>query len=175
VAERWFDDEDALGQDGIVAKRLDQPYLAGVRGWTKVKHRRTVDCVVGGYRVAKSGDGVGSLLLGLYDEDGNLHYVGHTSSFKAAERRAMREAFAPIEGGVGFGDGARSPGGPSRWSAGRESDWVPLEPVLVCEVSFERLQSGRFRHAATFVRWRDDRTPASCTFEQIGASPPSWA
>jgi ATP-dependent DNA ligase len=112
VAERWFDDEDALGQDGIVAKRLEQPYLAGVRGWTKVKHRRTADCVVGGYRVAKSGDGVGSLLLGLHDEDGNLHYVGHTSSFKAAERRAMREAFAPIEGGAGFGDGARSPGGP---------------------------------------------------------------
>ncbi len=176
VAEGWFDDEEGLGQDGIVAKRAEQPYQAGVRGWTKVKHRRTADVVVGGYRVAKNGDGVGSLLLGLYDDAGNLHYVGHTSSFKAAERRAIREALAPLEGGVGFGDGARSPGGQSRWSAGREEgEWVSLDPVLVCEVAFERLQSGRFRHAATFVRWRDDRSPASCTFEQIGAAPPSWA
>jgi ATP-dependent DNA ligase len=175
VARRWFADEDALGQDGIVAKQLDQAYLAGVRGWTKVKHRRTVDCVVGGYRVAKDGEGIGSLLLGLYDDGGNLHYVGHTSSFKAAERRAMREAFAPLEGGAGFGEAARSPGGQSRWSTGREAEYVPLDPVLVCEVTVDRLQSGRFRHAATFVRWRDDRKPASCTFEQLGASPPSWA
>jgi ATP-dependent DNA ligase len=175
VARRWFDDEDALGQDGIVAKRLDQGYLAGVRGWTKVKHRRTADCVVGGYRVAKGGDGVGSLLLGLYDDDGNLHYVGHTSSFKAVERRAIREALAPLEGGPGFGDAGRAPGGQSRWSAGRESDYVALDPVLVCEVSFDRLQHGRFRHASTFVRWRDDRAPASCTFAQLGASPPPWA
>ena len=175
MARRWFEDEDALGQDGIVAKRLDQAYLAGVRGWTKVKHRRTADCVVGGYRVAKGGDGVGSLLLGLYDEAGNLHYVGHTSSFKAVERRAIREALAPLEGGEGFGDAGRSPGGQSRWSTGRESDYVALDPVLVCEVSFDRLQHGRFRHASTFVRWRDDRTPGSCTFAQLGASPPSWA
>jgi ATP-dependent DNA ligase len=87
----------------------------------------------------------------------------------------MRQAFAPLEGGAGFGDMARSPGGPSRWSGGRETEWVPLDPVLVCEVSFERLQSGRFRHAATFVRWRDDRTPDSCTFEQIGEEAPSWS
>jgi ATP-dependent DNA ligase len=174
VAQRWFADEDALGQDGIVAKRLDQPYLAGVRGWTKVKHRRTADCVIGGYRIAKGGDGIGSLLLGLYDDGGNLHYVGHTSSFKSAERRTMRVAFAPIEGGAGFGDAARAPGGQSRWSAGRDSEYVPLDPVLVCEVAFDRLQGGRFRHAATFVRWRDDRTPATCTFEQLGASPPPW-
>jgi len=176
LADRWFGDEEGLGQDGIVAKRVDQPYQAGVRGWTKVKHRRTADVVVGGYRVAKNGEGVGSLLLGLYDDGGDLHYVGHTSSFKAAERRAIREALAPLEGGVGFGDGARSPGGQSRWSAGREEgEWVSLDPVLVCEVAFERMQSGRFRHAATFVRWRDDREPASCTFEQIGAAPPEWA
>lgn len=175
AAARWFADEEGLGQDGIVAKRLDQPYLAGVRGWTKVKHRRTADCVVGGYRLAKNGDGVGSLLLGLYDREGRLHYVGHTSSFKAVERRAIREALAPLEGGSGFGDMARSPGGPSRWSGGRDTDWVPLDPVVVCEVSFDRLQGGRFRHAATFVRWREDRTPASCTFDQLGAEPPLWA
>jgi ATP-dependent DNA ligase len=174
VARRWFADVEGLGEDGIVAKRTDQPYQAGVRGWVKVKHRRTADCVVGGYRLAKGGDGVGSLLLGLYDDEGRLHYVGHTSSFRAAERRAMREALTPLVGGAGFGEAARSPGGQSRWSAGRDTAWVSLEPVLVCEVAFDRLQSGRFRHAATFLRWRDDRTPSSCTFEQIGARPPVW-
>jgi ATP-dependent DNA ligase len=174
VATRWFADEEALGQDGVVAKRLEQSYLAGVRGWTKYKHRRTADCVVGGYRVAKNGEGVGSLLLGLYDDQGLLHYVGHTSSFTAAQRRAIREALEPLEGGVSFGDAARSPGGPSRWSGGRDSEYVPLEPAVVCEVAFDRLQQGRFRHAATFVRWREDRTPASCTFAQLGASMPDW-
>ncbi len=174
VAERWFADEEGLGQDGIVAKRTDQAYQPGVRGWVKVKHRSTADVVVGGYRLAKDGDGVGSLLLGLYDAEGRLHYVGHTSSFRAADRRAIKEALAPLEGGVGFGGDARSPGGPSRWSAGRDTAWVSLDPMLVCEVSFDRLQGGRFRHAATFVRWRDDRVPASCTFEQVGAEPPSW-
>jgi ATP-dependent DNA ligase len=175
TARRWFGDEHWLGEDGIVAKRIDQPYQPGVRGWIKVKHRETTDCVVGGYRISKDGAGVGSLLLGLYDAAGHLHYVGHTSSFKAAERRELRAQLAPLEGGAGFGGEARSPGGPSRWSAGRESDWVPLDPVLVCEVSYERIQSGRFRHAATFVRWREDRSPGSCTFEQVGAEPPSWA
>ncbi|HEX6843762.1 MAG TPA: ATP-dependent DNA ligase [Actinomycetota bacterium] len=174
VAERWFADEEGLGQDGILAKRVDQPYQAGVRGWVKVKHRKTADCVVGGYRLAKGGDGIGSLLLGLHDDDGRLHYVGHTSSFKAAERRSLLAALAPLEGGAGFGGEARSPGGPSRWSGGRDTDWVPLDPVLVCEVAFDRVQSGRFRHAATFVRWRDDRTPDSCTFAQVGAEAPRW-
>ena len=174
TAERWFADEDGLGQDGIIAKREDQPYQPGVRGWVKVKHRKTADCVVGGYRLSKDGVGVGSLLLGLYDDEGRLHYVGHTSSFRAAERRALRETLAPLEGGAGFGGDARSPGGPSRWSAGRDTAWVSLDPVLVCEVTFERIQSGRFRHSATFVRWRDDREPASCTFDQVGAEPPSW-
>jgi ATP-dependent DNA ligase len=173
-AERWFADDEGLGQDGIVAKRADQPYQPGVRGWVKVKHRSTTDCVVGGYRLSKDGDGVGSLLLGLYDREGRLHYVGHTSSFRAAERRSIKEALAPLEGGAGFGDDARSPGGQSRWSAGRDTAWVSLDPVLVCEVTFDRMQSGRFRHAATFVRWRDDRAPASCTFDQVGAEPPSW-
>jgi ATP-dependent DNA ligase len=166
VAKRWFTDDVGIGQDGIVAKRADQPYLPGARGWVKVKHRRTADCVVGGYRVAKNDDGVGSLLLGLYDDTGILHYVGHTSSFRAAERRAIRTELGPLEGGVSFGQG-RSPGGRSRWSGGRETEWVPLTPAVVCEVRFDRLQSGRFRHAATFVRWRPDRDPRSCTFEQL--------
>jgi ATP-dependent DNA ligase len=174
VAERWFADEAGLGQDGIVAKREDQPYQPGVRGWVKVKHRRTADCVVGGYRVAKSGDGVASLLLGLYDDEGTLHYVGHTSSFKAKERRELRELLRPLEGTESF-VGARAPGGPSRWSAGKDTAWVTVEPTLVCEVAFDRIQSGRIRHAATFLRWRPDREPKTCTWAQLGESPPVWA
>ncbi len=173
VAERWFADDAGLGQDGIVAKREDLPYQPGVRGWVKVKHRRTAECVVGGYRVAKNDDGVGSLLLGLYGDDGTLHYVGHTSSFRAAERREIRELLRPLEGGESFA-GGREPGGPSRWSAGKDTAWVTVSPVLVCEVAFDRIQGGRFRHAATFLRWRPDREPASATWAQLGESPPSW-
>jgi len=173
VAERWFADEAGLGQDGIVAKRDDQPYLPGSRGWVKVKHRKTADCVVGGYRVAKSGDGVASLLLGLYDDDGTLHYVGHTSSFRATERREIQELLRPHEGSESFA-GGRAPGGQSRWSAGKDTAWVPVAPILVCEVAFDRIQGGRFRHAATFLRWRPDREPETCTWAQLGESPPSW-
>ena len=174
VAQAWFADDAGVGQDGIIAKRVDQRYLPGERGWVKVKHRTTLDCVVGGYRLSKTGDGIGALLLGLYDGDGTLHYVGHTSSFKAKERREMLEVLRPLEGGVSF-EGGRAPGGPSRWSAGKDTAWVGLEPALVCEVTIDRMQYGRFRHAATFLRWRDDRKPGSCTFEQLpGAEPPSW-
>jgi ATP-dependent DNA ligase len=161
VAERWYADEGWLGEDGILAKRSDSTYQAGVRGWVKVKHRRTTDCVVGGYRLSKDGDGVGSLLLGLYDDAGNLHYVGHTSSFRAAERRQLREVLAPLEGGAGFGGDAGRPAA-EPVVAGRESTWVSLDPVLVCECHVRARQSGRFRHSATFVRWRDDRDPRSC-------------
>ena len=171
IARRWFADLDGVGQDGIVAKRAEQRYVEGERVMVKVKHHRTADCVVGGYRLARNGDGVGSLLLGLYDDAGSLQYVGHTSAFKAKERRELRETLAPLEGGSSFGEG-RSPGGPSRWSGGRDTEWVPLEPKLVCEVRFERLQGGRFRHSASIVRWRTDRDPRSCTFDQLepGAS-----
>jgi len=174
VATAWFDDEAGIGQDGIIAKRADQPYQPGVRGWIKVKHRSTADCVVGGYRLAKNGDGVGALLLGLYDDEGELHYVGHTSSFKAAERRALLEELQPLVGGDSFG-GMRAPGGQSRWSAGKDTEWVSLEPRLVAEVSFDRMQDGRMRHAATFVRWRPDRDARSCTWGQLGLEPPSWS
>jgi ATP-dependent DNA ligase len=173
-ARAWFADDAGVGQDGIIAKRADQPYLSGERGWAKVKHRSTLDCVVGGYRLSKTGDGIGALLLGLYDDDGTLHYVGHTSSFKAKERRDMLEALRPLEGGESF-EGGRAPGGPSRWSAGKDTAWVALQAILVCEVTIDRIQYGRFRHAATFVRWRDDREPRSCTFEQLPrAEPPAW-
>lgn len=173
LAERWFADAAGIGQDGVIAKRRDLTYRPGDRAMVKVKHRRSVDCVVGGYRLNKDRDGVGSLLLGLYDAD-TLHYVGHTSSFKAKERRDLLEALRPLEGGHSF-EGGRSPGGPSRWSGTRDLTWMALEPSRVCEVSFDRLQSGRFRHAATFVRWRDDRDPKTCGFDQLGAAPPSWS
>ncbi len=172
-ARAWFDDEDGLGQDGVLAKRDDQPYLPGERGWVKVKHRRTLDVVIGGYRLSKTGDGIGALLLGLYDDAGTLHYVGHTSSFKAAERRALLGELKQLEGGASF-EGGRAPGGPSRWTAGKNLEWVTIEPVLVAEVTIDRMQYGRFRHAATFVRWRDDRDPASVRFEQLGVEPPAW-
>ena len=166
VARRWFADVDGVGQDGIVAKRAEQSYVEGERVMVKVKHHRTADCVVGGYRVERKGDGVGSLLLGLYDDAGTLQYVGHTSAFRAKERRELRETLEPLVGGSSFGEG-RSPGGPSRWSGGRDTEWVSLEPTLVCEVRYERLQGGRFRHSASIVRWRPDRDPKSCTFDQL--------
>jgi ATP-dependent DNA ligase len=172
-AQAWFEDVDGVGQDGIVARRGDQPYVEGERVMVKVKHHRTADCVVGGYRKERNGDGVGSLLLGLYDDEGTLQYVGHTSAFKANERRELRETLKPLEGGSSFGMG-RAPGGPSRWSGGRDTEWVTLEPKLVIEVRFERLQGGRFRHSASIVRWRPDRDPRSCTFDQLGVLPPRW-
>ena len=175
VAAAWFADDAGIGQDGIIAKRVEQTYRSGERGWVKVKHRSTLDCVIGGYRLSKAGDGVGALLLGLYGDDGTLHYVRHTSSFKAKERRDMLEALRPLEGGESFEGRARPPGGQSRWSAGKDTAWVALEPVLVAEVTIDRMQYGRVRHAATFVRWRDDRAPRTCTFDQVpGAVPPSW-
>jgi len=165
VAARWVAGLEALGLDGVIAKRGDSAYVPGKRVMVKVKHRRTADCIVGGYRLSKSGDGIGSLLLGLYDSEGSLHYVGHTSSFDARTRREMLTAFRPIEGGASFG-GGRMPGGPSRWT-GKEADWVPLEPVLVCEVEFDHMQGWRFRHAATFQRWRPDKQPAECSLDQV--------
>jgi ATP-dependent DNA ligase len=174
VAGAWFADEDGLGQDGVLAKRDDQTYRSGERGWVKVKHRRTLDVVVGGYRLSKGGDGVGALLLGLYDDEGSLHYVGHTSSFKAAERREMLPVLRELEGGAPSFQGGRAPGGPSRWTGGKEPEWVAIEPILVAEVTIDRMQYGRFRHAATFVRWRDDREPAGVRFEQLGVEPPRW-
>ncbi len=166
TAKRWFVEYEGAGLDGIIGKREDQPYRPGERVMVKVKHRRTADCVVGGYRVMKNGDGVGSLLLGLYDEAGVLHHVGHTSGFKAKERREIRERLRPLEGGTSFGQG-RTPGTPSRWSQGKDLSWIAVTPELVCEVSFDHLQGPRFRHASTFQRWRPDRTPQSCTYAQL--------
>lgn len=165
-AKIWLETLEEIGLDGIIAKRHDGLYVEGERVMVKVKQRRAADCVVGGYRLSKSGDGVGSLLLGLYDEHGTLHFVGHTSSFKAPERRALLGQLHPLEGGTSF-EGGRTPGGPSRWNSGRELNWVPLEPSLVCEVSYDKMQGERFRHASTFIRWRDDKKPAECTMDQV--------
>jgi ATP-dependent DNA ligase len=166
VAVRWLHDLETRGLDGIVAKQSDLIYSPGKRTMVKVKRRRTADCVVGGYRLNKKGDGVGSLLLGFYDDAGVLQYVGHTSSFKAAERRELLARLRRIEGGPSFGHG-RSPGGPSRWSAGKETSWFPVEPSMVCEVAFDRMLGGRFRHGSTFVRWREERNPKDCRFDQV--------
>ena len=166
TAESWFTRFEGAGLDGVVAKRGDLLYVEGERVMVKVKHSRTADCVVGGYRVSKDGKGVGSLLLGLYDETGLLHHVGHTSGLSAKERRELRARLAPLEGGESFGRG-RTPGGPSRWSQGRDMSWIAVTPKLVCEVAFDHLQGARFRHAARFLRWRTDKPPLECTYDQL--------
>jgi len=180
-AQDWFERFEGAGLDGVIAKPRKDAYQPGKRGWLKIKHLRTVDCVIGGYRWNRGEEGksVGSLLLGLFDDKGVLHHVGHTSSFKAAEKRELVQTLQPyvIEAGEdGFGKG-RTPGEPSRWSADRDMTWVRLRPELVCEVTFDYLQGAngpgaRFRHAATFQRWRLDKPPAECTFEQIETTPP---
>jgi ATP-dependent DNA ligase len=169
VARRWFDELEGSGLDGVIAKRDDLTYQPGKRAMVKVKHERTLDCVVAGYRVHKSGTGVGSLLLGLYDERGVLHHVGAAGAFPVKERAAIQEKLRPYEGGEGFAGGTVL-GGPSRWRQA-EKEWIPLEPVLVCEVAYDHFQGGhRLRHLAHFRRWRPDRDPRSCTFAQAGVS-----
>jgi ATP-dependent DNA ligase len=165
TAAHWFAAYEGAGLDGVIAKRADQPYLPGERGWVKVKHLRTVDCVVGGYRIDEKQESIVSLLLGLFNDDGVFHFVGHTSSFSAAKRRELLAELSPLAGDS-FGDG-RTPGAPSRWSSGKDLSWTSIRPERVCEVSFDYLQGSRFRHAARFLRWREDKAPQECTFEQI--------
>jgi len=169
-AAEWFTRYEGAGLDGVIAKPEGLRYVEGERLWVKVKHGRTCDCVVGGYRLATAANGgVGSLLLGLYDGEGVLHHVGHTSSFNAAQRRELLELLRPLEEGAPSFGGGRTPGGPSRWSGSRDMAWVQVTPTLVCEVRFEQLQKGRFRHAARFLRWRPDKDPAQCTYDQLVA------
>jgi len=172
-ATTWYTRYEGAGLDGVVAKSPEGTYRHGERGWMKVKHLRTVDAVVGGFRPLTKGEGVGSLLLGLYGDDGVLHHVGHTSGFNAAERREILRTLQPLIGGESFGFG-RTPGGPSRWRREADMSWTSVTPSLVCEVSFDHLQGNRFRHAARFIRWRADKAPSDCTFEQL-APPEAFA
>jgi ATP-dependent DNA ligase len=216
LAAGWFERFEGAGLDGVVAKPAGTAYLDGVRSWVKVKHERTADCVVGGFRWHRAGAGVGSLLLGLYDSAGTLHHVGVTASFTDQRRRELVDQLsayrvaelgghpwaqmpgaaapaspgpppnAPTPGAPTPGaptppnaptpgaptPGAptaagRRPGGQSRWSAGKDLSWEPLAPELVCEVAYDHLQGQRFRHATTFRRWRPERDPQSCRYDQL--------
>jgi ATP-dependent DNA ligase len=151
--------------DGVVAKRLDQPYRPGERAMVKVKQQRTADCVVGGFRYAEKKHVVGSLLLGLYDKDGLLHHVGFTSAIPAKERPALTEKLEALIEPPGFTGSA--PGGPSRWNTERTGQWKPLKPVLVVEVRYDQVTGRRFRHGTGFLRWRPDKDPRQCTFDQV--------
>jgi len=168
-ATRWFHEFEAAGCDGIIVKAADGPYREGKREWFKWKHRRDADCVVGGYRIHKEGDKIGSLLLGLYDDDGMLHFVGHCSGFSAADRTDLLHRFEELrsDGSFGGGDETRVPGAVSRWSAGKELDWIPVEPGVVIQVSYDQLEGQRFRHATRFERWRPDKPAEECTFDQL--------
>jgi ATP-dependent DNA ligase len=164
VAVRWLR-EGQGGTDGVVAKRLDLDYRPGERATLKIKRRRTADCVVGGFRYEEGTELVGSLLLGLYDSGGLLHHVGFTSSLARSVKPALTTRLKALIEPPGFtGD---SPGGPSRWSTDRSRDWQPLRPELVVEVSFDHVTDRRFRHGTKLERWRPDKVPPQCTFEQI--------
>ena len=165
-AQRWMRELARMGLDGIIAKRLHEPYRSGERtAMVKVKRIRSAECVVGGFRYAEKGGGIGSLLLGLYNSEGLLDHVGFTSSFNATQRRDLRRVVEPLVGPRGFT--GRAPGGPSRWSTKRSSEWQPLRPKLVCEVTYDHFSGGRFRHGTTFVRWRPEKKPEQCTFQQV--------
>lgn len=166
-ARGWFDEFEAAGCDGIVAKRLDALYAEGKREMVKVKHRRSVDCVVGGYRVHKDGGKIGSLLLGLYDGTGELHFIGHCSGFSNHDREELLNQFEQLKSGESFGAEARRPGADSRWSGGKDMSWVPVEPGVVIQISYDQLAEGRFRHATRFERWRPDKDAADCTMDQL--------
>ena len=188
VALDWFRRFEGAGLDGVMAKRLDEPYRAGERTMIKVKHTRTADCVVAGFRWHKNGAGtmVGSLLLGLYDDDGTLHHVGVTAAFTNAVRRELVAELAPLrekalEGHPWRGwaeaqekaaaKGQRLPGSTTRWNRGKDLSWEPLKPERVCEVAYDHMQGTRFRHAAHFVRWRPDKRPQECRYDQLEVTP----
>jgi ATP-dependent DNA ligase len=165
-AKRWMTELSGIGFDGVVAKRLDLAYMSGERtGMVKIKNIRSADCVVGGFRYASKGGGIGSLLLGLYDDEGKLNHVGFTSSFNSEMRVKLKAIVEKLKDGSGFTGNA--PGGPSRWSTERSGEWEPLQPKLVCEVTYDHFSGGRFRHGTKFLRWRPDKDPKLCTYEQL--------
>jgi ATP-dependent DNA ligase len=157
AAQRWL-----ATAEGVIAKQADAPYLPGKRtGMFKLRQRRTLDCVICGYRPGKEPETVGSLILGLYSEGGDLVVVGHCSAFDRKEKRELVARLRPLE------TGQRGSGEPSRWTAGRDLEWVELRPELVVEVSYDHMSDGRIRHGTRIVRWRDDRDPASCSIDQL--------
>ncbi len=191
LAAEWFEHFEGAGLDGVVAKRLDAPYQPGKRAMLKIKHQRTADCVVAGFRWHKNGPGthVGSLLLGLFDDEGSLHHVGITSSFTWERRASLLEELQPLRARAieehpwrewaewaGHGDadasGQRLPGATSRWNRGKDLSWEALRPECVVEVAYNHLQGTRFRHATTFRRWRPDKPPSDCRYDQLEETAP---
>ncbi len=170
TAVHWITDLAGAGFDGVIAKLLDAPYASGERSaMVKIKRAKAADCVVGGFRWATKGGEVGSLLLGLYDDDGLLHHIGFTSGFRGGQRQELKNILKPYVGGSGFT--GRAPGGPSRWSTERSGTWERLEPKLVCEVQYDHFSGDRFRHGTRFLRWRPEKKPEQCTFEQVRVPP----
>jgi len=185
TAIRWLEEFEGAGLDGVIAKPADSPYQPGKRVMLKVKHARTADCVVAGFRWHKSGrDAVGSLLLGLYDDRGVLQHVGITSAFTMAMRGALVKELAPLRenafenhpwrewADAASSEAQRMPGGQSRWSAGKDLSWEPVRIERVCEVKYDHLQGNRFRHATIFLRWRPDKEPRDCRYDQLEVTPP---
>jgi ATP-dependent DNA ligase len=184
-AGEWFGRFEGAGLDGVVAKRLDGAYQPGVRAMVKVKHQRTADCAVAGFRWHKTGPGtaVGSLLLGLHDDAGVLHHVGVCSSFSSAMQRQLARELAPLREGAleghpwrewqeASGVGQRLPGATSRWNRGKDLSWEPVRVERVCEVAYDHLEGDRFRHATHFLRWRPDKRPEDCRYDQLEQTPP---
>jgi ATP-dependent DNA ligase len=188
LADDWFHRFEGAGLDGVIAKRLSDPYQPGKRAMLKIKHQRTADCVVAGFRWHKNGPGthVGSLLLGLYDDEGTLHHVGVTSSFTWEKRAALVPELEPLRRDAlerhPWGEwadwaagaeaaGQRLPGATSRWNRGKDLSWEPLRPERVVEVAYDHLQGDRFRHGTTFKRWRPDKPPAECRYDQLEETP----
>lgn len=183
-AERWLQEFEGAGLDGVIAKLEKAVYQPGKRAMLKIKHVRSADCVVAGFRWYKErDDAVGSLLLGLYDDAGVLHHVGVTSSFTMAVREELAKELAPLRTGVEdhpwrewagaqVGDAQRMPGAQSRWSGGKDLSWVPLRPERVVEVKYDHMQANRFRHAAVFLRWRPDKPPQECRYDQLEVTTP---
>jgi ATP-dependent DNA ligase len=167
VARVWFDEYEPAGCDGIIAKRPELAYQHGKRAMIKIKHRRTIDVVVGGFREHKDGSKIGSLLLGLYNDSGDFHFIGHCSGFPNADRVEIYDRFMELRSDDSFDEKARAPGGPSRWSAGKDSSWTPVQPGVVVEVSYDQLEGDRFRHATRFHRWRPDKDAETCTMDQL--------
>jgi len=185
IAREWLSRFEGAGLDGVMVKPADARYQPGKRPMFKVKHARTADCVVAGFRWHKTGEGiVGSLLLGLYDDGGRLQHVGVTSSFTMAKRKELAEELAPLRvdalkdhpwrdwAEASGSEKDRMPGGQSRWSAGKDLSWEPLRIERVCEVKYDHMQGNRFRHASTFVRWRPDKPPSECRYDQLEVTAP---